>query len=269
MSVPERPQDEAARIDVQSGGRSFVIDTGKGANDDAPDPRDPSVAPYEPPEREEGDIQVFSDDSRRRLRERIHAMRRDAPALFITLTYHERDPHPREAKKDLDRWWKKMKRIFPRISAIWKMEPQERGVPHFHLIVYGIDYIDAQWLSATWHGATVEASDAHAKAGVDVEECLNEDGKIQSYLAKYFAETYRDVWENPGRWWGCLGRDELPWAQWETCKYIDRADAQRIIADMCEAWDVDLPDGVSLPSLKVHTMGDPYDWIDDLLAEYL
>jgi hypothetical protein len=266
MSVPHRPVDECARIDVLDSGRGFVVDTGEGATDEQADPRDEDApAPAETPTREEGDITGFSADSRRRLRERVHNMRRDAEGLFLTLTYHETDPHPRLAKQHLDQFWKRLRRRFSGISAIWKMEPQKRGTVHFHLIVYGVDFIPVQKLSALWHDVTSETSSQHLMAGLDLERCVNEDGKVQAYLSKYMQETVTSPWEDPGRWWGCLGRDALPWASWSTAKYLDRSEAQAIIESYLRKWGVELPEGVSLPCLRVHTTGDPHDELEQIL----
>jgi len=263
MSVPQRPNHEEARIDILDGGRKFVIDTGEGASDDHHDPRDQSGhagGPPETPDREAGDIS-FSTSSRRRLRDRLHSMDRDADALFITLTYHETDPHPRVAKSHLDIFWKRLQRRFPDLSAIWKMEPQERGTVHFHLIVYGVDFIPVQWLSEQWHAVVGEQSEEHRKQGVDLEACVNDNGKVQAYMAKYMAkEEEGKQWEDPGRFWGCLSRKNLPWASWSDAPiYLDESDALRLIDDLLDAWDVDLPEGVVPNSLTVYTTGSPFD----------
>lgn len=267
MSVPSRPVDQSARVDVLDDGRGFVIDCGEGATDDQADPRDPDALDLDTtPTREEGDITGFSECSRRRLRERVHNMRRDAEGLFLTLTYHQTDPHPREAKTHLDRFWKRLRRRFSGISAIWKMEPQQRGTVHFHLIVYGVDFIPVQKLASLWHAVTNETSEKHKLAGLDLERCVNEDGKVQAYLSKYMEESVTSPWDNSGRWWGCLSRDHLPWASWSTAKYLDRAEAQEMIQSYLRRWGVELPEGVSLPCLRVHTSGNPHDELESVLT---
>lgn len=267
---------------MRSEGRQLVIDTGQEPEADDldihPEHEDEAVdraeATAPDPPTPQGDEQVitgFSDCSRRRLRERLHAMRRDADGLFLTLTYHETDPTEQECKDHIDLFWKRLERRFSGISTIWKLEPQDRGVPHFHLIVYGIQFIPIPLLLKIWHEVTDETSHQHRKAGVDLERFVNEDGKLQSYMGKYMAETYDqwpgaepgDSWYETGRWWGCKGRENLPWAEWDEAKiYLDQHEAEAMIGDLIDRWELDIPDGVIPPSLTICTRGDPEDWID-------
>jgi hypothetical protein len=264
---------------MRGGGRQLVIDVGEEPDADDldvhPDREDeaPATEVHPPtPQGEDQHITGFSDCARRRMRKRVHAMKRDEGGLFITVTYHETTPTPQEAKNHLDRFWKQLKRRFPGISAIWKMEPQERGVPHFHLLLYGQQFIPVQLLSSIWHDVTDETSHQHRKSGVDVEgRSVNEDGKLQAYMGKYMAKTYDgwpgaepgDPWAETGRWWGCLGRKNLPWAGWDDAKiYLDQHEAKALIRELLTEWDVDLPDGVIPPSLCICTRGDPEDWVD-------
>jgi hypothetical protein len=304
---PAHPEDrrafDDAHIRMRGDGRQLVIDTGQEPEadgldvhpdreaevEDEADTEAPTVesiigvvrpiagdgAPSLTPSGHEQIMHGFSGCARRRLRKRLHSMERGADGLFLTLTYHEADPTPEECKADLDRFWKRLDRRFPGISAIWKMEPQDRGVPHFHLLVYGQSFIPAPLLSSIWHEVTAETTDEHRKSGVDVESrSVNENGKLQGYMAGYMAETYDkwpgaepgDPWAETGRWWGCLGRESLPWAGWDEAKiHLDQHEAQAIIRQLLTEWEVDLPDRVVPPSLCICTRGDPQDWIDEHL----
>lgn len=274
-----REEVEHAHIRMRSGGRQIVIQRGKGAKDVEDDEGNEheqsseANGPDAPAKR--GKVTGFSEDSRRRLRDRLHALRRDAGGLFVTLTYHESAPDPEEAKADLEAFWKRLRRRFPSISAVWKMEPQDRGEPHFHLMIFGVEFLPVQWLSQAWHDVTGEDSDAHEAGGVDLEPFLNEDGKLQGYMSKYMGEEYDhwpgteegDPWHTPGRWWGVLSRENLPMAGWDDAAvYVDEADATKLISDLLERWDTDLPDGVIPPSLTINTRGDPGQVLEDLLG---
>lgn len=251
-------------------GRQIFISTGRdlSLDDELPDGKDEADREVSTPGGEEQRITGFSADSRRRLRSKMHTIRRDAEGVFLTLTYQHTDPTCREAKRHLDTFWKRLRRWLEedgvgRISCVWKMEPQERGTPHFHLIVYGVSFINAQKVSRLWHEVTDEVDHRHRKAGVDVERAVNEDGKLQAYLAKYLAKTY-DHWPGPqdltytGRWWGIMGRDHVPWAQWdETAVQVHQKEAERLIRDLLDEWEVDIPDDVIPPTLTVNTRGDP------------
>lgn len=289
----DRPSSSRPEIKIRNGGRQVFISTGRdpGPDFDLKEPDrapnssdsatgdlfreavdvegDPSATADGPPPPKRGKIDGFGVGPRRRLRDRLHAMKRDTEGVFLTLTYHESDPTPERAKRDLDVFWKRLRQryegehVLP-ISSIWKMEPQERGVPHFHLIVYGLSFIPAQTVSRLWHEVTEEESEKHRKAGVDVESAVNEDGKLQAYMAKYMAETYDgwpgaepgDPWAEMGRWWGCLGRDHLPVAEWEdTAVKIHQREAERLIRELLDEWDVDIPDGVIPRSLMVNCRG--------------
>jgi hypothetical protein len=268
---------------MRGGGRQLVIDTGEEPEADDLDihPNRENEAPAmeaHPPTPQGKDQHVtgFSGCARRRMRKCLHGMRRDADGLFLTLTYHETDPTPEECKTHLDLFWKRLRRKFPGISSIWKMEPQERGIPHFHLIVYGVQFVPISRLLSMWHEVTDETSDEHRQpgsGGVEVEEpFVNEDGKLQAYMGKYMAKTYDvwpgaepgDPWYKPGRWWGKKGRENLPWAEWDDAKiYLDQHEAKALIRHFLTEWGVDIPEGVVPPSLCICTRGDPQDWIEE------
>lgn len=265
---------DPARLDYRPAARQIVIDTGVTDTSDrwSPDGSpgvDPAPSGDGPGGQHGGgtrrNIRGFTERSRRRLRRWVHSVPRDAECLFCTLTYHETDPHPREAKEHLDSLCKRLRRKYPSAAIIWKMEPQQRGTVHFHLLVYGVQYIPASKLSAVWHHITDEDSREHRAAGVDIERGVHrDDGKLQSYLSKYLAKLESNPWQDPGRFWGIRGRSELPMGSWETAFTMTRAEAQRMIFDLLEEWGVDLPDYVSIPRLTICTRGDPADVIPHL-----
>jgi len=284
-----RPAEDEACVTVRPGGRQLVIsradfpdrspDTDLADEPDDADPSDngtPESSQRGGGEREK--IDGFSARARRNMRETIHSLDRSSEGLFIALTYHEEEPTPERCKRDLDVFWKRLVRKFPGLSAVWKMEPhtegKNRGVPHFHLMIFGTGFIDAQWLSRQWHEVTAERSEDHRKTSVELDSFINENGRLQAYLCKYMAKEYDgwpgaqpgDPWAEMGRWWGCLGRDRLPiaeWADWK--KHLSQSDACELIRFLLDEWDVDIPDGVVPPSLMVNCTGDPCDRLDRLL----
>jgi len=284
--LEDRPAFNEAHIQWRSEGRQIRITTG-----DDPEPDDLDVHPeaegeVDPdgrapvtPQGEDQHIHGFSEDSRRRLREKAHSMRRDAPGLFVTLTYHETCPSTEKIKEDFDTFWKWIEREYGgdyvrSPSCIWKMEPQDRGVPHIHLVVYGVPFVPAQKISKRWHEITAETSEKHRKSGVDIETAVNRDGKLLSYLAEYFAESYQawpgnedgGWWAETGRWWGTRGQDSLPEAEWSSRAIpLSRANAQRLIRELLDEWGADLPDEVVPPVLTINTRGDPTDRVRSLL----
>lgn len=248
MSVPKqlRPPSRGPGVYVRPEGRQLEISVGYTHN---PTPES------DPPDREK--ITGFSDRSRKRLRQWVHAIGRDERALFLSLTYHETDPSPAEAKEDLDAFCKRLRRAYPEAAIIWKMEPQDRAVIHFHLLVYNVPYLPAQKWCQAWHDCTDETSRHHRKAGVDIEKEVNsDDWKLHNYLAKYFDKEVENVWEYPGRWWGIVGRDDLPTVGWRKLCRMESKEAQALIFKVLEEWDMDVEDK-RIPSLLVNTRGDP------------
>jgi hypothetical protein len=85
-----------------------------------------------------GYIKGFSKNSRRRLLEMIASVKRDADLPnFMTLTYPANFPTVERAKRDLKVFLQRLDRAYPGSGYIWKLEPQERGAPHYHLLVWG------------------------------------------------------------------------------------------------------------------------------------
>jgi hypothetical protein len=61
--------------------------------------------------------------------------------FFLTLTYRE-TPSIKESKKQLNTFFTGLKYVYPKLSAVWRMEFQARGSQHFHLLFYpGEDHI--------------------------------------------------------------------------------------------------------------------------------
>jgi hypothetical protein len=273
-----RPDAVEPGIYCRGAGRQLLISTGKSpspVDTEPPEPDDESSEDGESDTPTRGKIQGRSEDSRRRLRERLHAMRRGEPGVFTTLTLHETDPDPSTFKGWQESFWKRVRREYEgehvsNLSCVWVLEPhtegENRGKPHVHMIVWGVPYMDAQKLSRLWHEVTDEASDEHRKAGVDVESAVNQDGKLQSYLAKYMSKTFDgwpdvepgDPWATPGRFWGFMGRDHLPVAEWEdTVVKLNQKQAMHLIDWLLDDWEVDIPEGVTPPTLIINCRGNP------------
>jgi len=79
-----------------------------------------------------GKITSFSNASRRRL---LHLFARldtrKAKAVFLTLTFAA-IPTTKRAKTVFKRFTERLRRHFPKMAFIWRLERQERGAIHFH-----------------------------------------------------------------------------------------------------------------------------------------
>lgn len=177
-------------------------------------------APGTPPTREEGDISSFSQSSRRRLIKKMLKLERSrlSDGLFVTLTYHREWPTDRkELKRQLNTFLQSLRRRYPGLRYIWRVELQKRGAPHFHLLLWrsAADEWENQedqhrWLTSTWQRVSGCTTRAHARHGVDVQR-LTSWREALAYTSKYVAKT-DDVDEAPrlGRRWGAS--ESLPCA---------------------------------------------------------
>lgn len=163
-----------------------------------------------------GIITSFSRKSRLRLLKLGARLNIGAGAVFVTLTYRKNMTDAVEAKRHLALICLRLKRKFNGISIIWRMEFQERGAIHFHLIVFNRRYIKATMLTQWWQDIT--GDDAYP----DVQ-ALRTGRQAMYYMSKYLAkdeqaastdgldnEPYSDTWI--GRFWGIVGRKYLPLA---------------------------------------------------------
>ncbi len=181
------------------------------------------------PKPKRGKITSFSKSSRKRLLQSLYSVT-VPPSLFITLTYPKEYPQDsREWKRHLDIFSKRLARKFPNAYFDWKLEPQERGAPHFHLLgslgtgkkIFNYYYLTVfrLWVSLVWYQIVASGDRKHLRAGtrVDVVDSTNK-GKLKSYIAKYVGKTftYEEArekcpgWGEPGRIWGTIGRQNKP-----------------------------------------------------------
>jgi hypothetical protein len=139
-------------------------------------------------------------------RERVRVM-----PLFITLTYPAVWPsEPAVWKRHLDTWLKRLEREYVGLAAIWKLEFQARGAPHFHLLVFGTRWISAKWCARSWYEVVESGDERHLLAGTEVKRIRSWRG-VMSYASKYLAKkTSENLPEMVGRFWGVHRRDRLP-----------------------------------------------------------
>lgn len=161
-----------------------------------------------------GRVSGYSRASRRRCLRLFASLNRHEVELplFVTLTYPAAFPaDPRRWKRDLDVMLKRVLRRWPAAAIVWKLEPQKRGAPHFHLAVFGVGFIERGWLSAAWYEVVGSGDPKHLQAGTQVERVKNWRG-VMAYAAKYIGKEVAAVdWpEYVGRWWGVAGRANLP-----------------------------------------------------------
>jgi hypothetical protein len=181
-------------------------------------------------------VTSFSADSRRRLMQEIAKIKVTELPHFVTLTYPAEFPTARQSKKHLDTFAKRFRRRFPSGSFIWKLEPQERGAPHFHLLVWGVSLAELRiFVPEAWYDIAGGGDYKHyiwhiGMAGNGNTHCVQAVRSFKgvwAYASKYLGKTF-DVagWEGqfPGRFWGIVNRAAVPWAE-KKHRIVSRADA--------------------------------------------
>jgi hypothetical protein len=105
-------------------------------------------------------------------------------ATFLTLTYPDKYPSAKTAKKHLQTFVKRMLRRkgFENASGLWRLEFQKRGAPHFHLILFNAPYWDKRDVQKQW-GEVIGFDDPFTKI-----EAIRTERGVMSYVSKYVAK---------------------------------------------------------------------------------
>jgi hypothetical protein len=166
--------------------------------------------PYESKQKPRGKIGGFSAKSRGRLMSVCAQLNRNAVALFLTLTWPGVwNPDPETWKTCLDTFLKRLVRAHPECSGIWKLEPQERGAPHYHLLLFGVDFIPHLILAQWWYEIVGSGDERHLQAGIRIEAVRSREG-VMHYASKLYMGKEIAGFEGVGRFWGVFNRKKLP-----------------------------------------------------------
>jgi hypothetical protein len=117
--------------------------------------------------------------------------------LFVTLTYPESFPRePEQWKADLKAFKKRLERAFGHLGVVWKLEPQERGAPHFHLMILAPAQRVAighfrQWVARSWFEIAGGGDEKHLRVHLHsktVQRCRSWNG-VAHYCSKYMSKV--------------------------------------------------------------------------------
>lgn len=164
---------------------------------------------------ERGVIAGFSFRSRSRLMKKIAQLKRHHLPVFVTLTYPSVFPKDfEEYKYHVHKFLVYLFREFPGAGVIWKLEFQDRGAAHFHLLIWGVpldvlmNYVPGSWYKIAgggdinhlyWHQGLLGNGNKHC-----VQAVRSWRG-VKSYAAKYMGKLDERI-ENTGRFWGIRGK---------------------------------------------------------------
>jgi len=192
-----------------------------------------------------GSVSTFSAQSRKRFMKKIYILQSSSRCLWITLTQPAAFVGSIGARRMAKLWTARVRRAYPDACGLWRIQPQKRGAPHFHVMVYGIpaNGLDVKAvrvaLSKMWTSVVVagieNGSQLSAKSrgqiaryGCDVAEMDTSSG-VQRYASRYLSRT--DAAGNAavaGRQWGVFNRDALPVSVTDTVT-VTRAVAQNVV----------------------------------------
>ena len=187
-----------------------------------------------------GKISRYSHRSRHRMVKsfsRLNRSRLQKPKMLSLMfpAHGKYSDNPIEWKKMLDAFIERHLKVeLPGDFFIfWKMEPQKRGAPHFHLLIFSDDSKTLarvyQWREKwkkAWYELVGSDDPHHRRFGAWVGFGGHKDRRVQDfrnwggvafYLVKYLGKTTSDGWNGfqdrhgvsiryPGRFWGIYNR---------------------------------------------------------------
>jgi hypothetical protein len=169
-----------------------------------------------------GAVKGFSVSSRRRLLQTVRSIKLDAELpLFITLTYPNSFPDAGSSKRHLKMFFQRFNRSFPAHGSIWKLEPQQRGAPHYHILTWGLEVESVQrFVPGAWFAIAGGGDEKHLTwhiGGFENQHCVQQvyDRKgVMAYASKYLGKTFEvEGWVNVGRYWGIINRENIPFGE--------------------------------------------------------
>jgi len=171
-------------------------------------------------------ISRFSSASRVRLFDLFHRLEIPNKPIFVTLTYGEGFPYVARAKLHLRAFMERIRRKYKRkkVSGIWRLEFQERGAPHFHIIFFNLPFIPKRVLQAMWGEiigqdrpfTRIEAIHSHKGLMAYVSKYIAKlpDGENSGFNSVTYLHAYIEMFDDlTGRHWGVFERASLPLAE--------------------------------------------------------
>lgn len=139
-----------------------------------------------------GKITGFSAGSRQRMIDRFHKIEFRPNTKFLTLTYGDNYPDAQTAKNHLRALFERIRRKWKnkQVSGIWRMEFQERGAIHFHIIFFNMPFWYKDDVQKVW-GEIIGEDRPFTR----IEAIYSPNGVIY-YASKYVAKVQHE--ESPG-----------------------------------------------------------------------
>jgi hypothetical protein len=187
------------------------------------------------------EIKGLSRKARINMFQHICMVERDTEFVLVTLTYPGKsfEEDPRVWKEQLNKFAKRLQYAYPKVSGFWRLELKRRKsgemvgkvAPHYHLLIYGVDYFELlKYVPGAWWEVVGSKDNDHLVAGTRIERPRSPEG-AKWYVAKYVSkedneqELYQEIQKigHVGRMWGMINEKNIPWAD---CKEIHTSDKQ-------------------------------------------
>lgn len=172
-------------------------------------------------------VKGLSKGSRRRLITLINSLGHTGEAFFVTLTMREASEDFNQWKTWLNRTLTSLRKGFPQLSGIWRLEFQKRGIPHFHFLLYTNSVLNLRELQdkiqTYWSNAVGKQNTGSmgTKNQSNTVQRIRDIRKCGFYLSIYQAKNEQDRKDIPtGRTWGIINKKGLPIAEYETEKEL-------------------------------------------------
>jgi hypothetical protein len=164
------------------------------------------VNPNRPPiEYCRGNIVGFSPKARRNLAKYIATLVVPPVGIHLTCTYGKKYPkNSSDYKTDLDKFKKRLIRLG--LFGIWVLEFQERGAPHFHLLLFPTDNESwelGEFAARAWREVSGNTSNSAAFVSNGAT------GRSTFYLALHSTKGNQSPPWRVGRWWGKIDTKHL------------------------------------------------------------
>jgi len=146
---------------------------------------------------------------------------RGVRVTFLTLTFSG-TPSVEDSNIAFKRFTMRLRRKFQTLSGVWRLERQERGSIHFHLMLFNFPFVPQRLIQNVWQECTGEQrSIVHVKLVDNIKMLIR-------YVAKYIAKVTPPVSspslepapyqheltpQRTGRMWGYINKDSLPFAE--------------------------------------------------------
>lgn len=157
------------------------------------------------------------------------------PPVFWSGTYpKEFSPDWKDWKRDIKVFFKRLVRRWPEAFVLWRLEPQKRGAPHFHFLIWKgpkgiIEEIQSEirnkkiyvmrkthkenkelfdWFSRNWADVVGSDDPKHVMVGSRLEAIQTANG-ILFYVCKYMSKEEKNRGLDQLEWgrpWGVMGR---------------------------------------------------------------